>query len=136
MATMLDSCVYLDVFGRDPKWFGWSSWAMAEAANRGRIILNPVIYAEISVQFPKIESLEALLTPEVFEYLPVPKEAAFLAGKCFMKYRQRGGTRSLPLPDFFIGAHAAVNGLNLFTRDVRRFKEYFPRLRLISPDSE
>lgn len=131
--VMIDSCVYLDVFSRDLRWFEWSSAALASAADSGSIILNSIIYSEISIRFDRIEELEALLPPDVFEFQPIPREAAFLAGKCFLKYRHRGGRKSLPLPDFFIGAHAAVAGIPLVTRDVERFRDYFPGLRLVCP---
>lgn len=133
MSVMVDSCVFLDVFSRDPRWFEWSSNALADAADAGGIVLNPVIYSEISMRFDRIEDLEVLLPSSIFEYQPTPREAAFLAGKCFLEYRRRGGRRSLPLPDFFIGAHAAVARLPLVTRDPRRFREYFPRLQLVHP---
>jgi predicted nucleic acid-binding protein len=133
MSVMVDSCVYLDVFTRDERWFEWSYRKLAGAANTGKIVVNPVIYAEISVRFAKIEPLETYLTPDIFEYRPIPREAAFLAGKCFMKYRGRGGLKSAPLPDFFIGAHAAIEKLPLITRDPKRFREHFPSLRLIQP---
>ncbi|MCX5769538.1 MAG: type II toxin-antitoxin system VapC family toxin [Candidatus Hydrogenedentes bacterium] len=133
MPMMVDSCVFLDVFSQDARWFGWSSNALAEAADAGTIVLNPVIYSEISMRFDRIEDLEMLLPSSIFEYQPIPREAAFLAGKCFLEYRRRGGRRSLPLPDFFIGAHAAVEHLVLVTRDVTRFREYFPGLQLVHP---
>ncbi len=133
MSVMVDSCVFLDLFTRDPKWFDWSSRAVVQAANEGTIILNPVIYAEISIRFERIEDLERLLPADVFEYRPIPREAAFLAGKCFLEYRRRGGGKSLPLPDFFIGAHAAVAKLDLVTRDTKRFGDYFPSVKLICP---
>lgn len=133
MPVMVDSCVFLDVFSQDARWFGWSSNALAEAADAGTIVLNPVIYSEISMRFDRIEDLEMLLPSSIFEYEPIPREAAFLAGKCFLEYRRRGGRRSLPLPDFFIGAHAAVDRLVLVTRDVARFREYFPGLQLVHP---
>lgn len=136
MSVMMDSCVFLDIFSRDACWYDWSSQALAAAADKGKIVLNPVIYGEISVRFEKIETLDALLPPDVFEYQPLPREAAFLAGKCFMKYRHRGGQKSAPLPDFFIGAHAAVAGLPLITRDPQRFRDYFPGLNLICPEQE
>jgi len=133
MSVMVDSCVFLDVFSKDPRWFEWSSRALAGAANAGSIVLNSAIYAEISIQFDRIEELESLLPPDVFEYHAVPREAAFLAGKCFMKYRRRGGKKSRPLPDFLIGAHASVAGLPLITRDTKRLRDYFPKLQLICP---
>ncbi|MBW7866507.1 MAG: type II toxin-antitoxin system VapC family toxin [Candidatus Hydrogenedens sp.] len=133
MPAMADSCVYLDIFTRDPVWHEWSAAALADAANRGSIVINPVIYSEISIRFGQIEELEALLSPDIFEYQPIPREAAFLAGKCFLQYRRSGGRKTLPLPDFFIGAHAAVAGLELITRDPCRFRKCFPGLTLVCP---
>lgn len=133
MAVLVDSCVYLDVFTNDPVWFAWSSRAMTEALDSGNVIINPVIYAEITVRFDRIETLESLLPPAMFEYHPIPREAAFLAGKVFLQYRRRGGQKSLPLPVFFIGAHAAVANLDIITRDAHRFSSYFPTVNLICP---
>ena len=134
MAIMLDSCIYLDVFTQDPRWFPWSSQVVADAADSGTIVLNSVIYSEISVRFKRIEEVEDLLPPVVFEYRTIPKEAAFLAGKCFAQYRRSGGPRLQPLPDFFIGAHAAVENLALVTRDPARFRKHFPSVMLITPE--
>ena len=133
MTVMLDSCVYLDIFTRDKRWFAWSAKALSNAANRGNIVINPIIYAEISIRFERIEELEQVLPPDVFDYRPIPREAAFLAGKIFLQYRARSGAKPLPLPDFFIGAHAAIENLTLITRDVKRFKTYFPSLNILSP---
>lgn len=133
MATMVDSCVLLDIFTEDAHWLTWSAGALADAADRGEIILNPVIYAEVSIGFDRIEELESLLPADVFACQPIPREAAFLAGQCFLKYRRRGEARTASLPDFFIGAHALVAGLPLITRDAKRFKDYFPTLNLIAP---
>jgi len=133
MTAMADSCVLLDVFTQDPTWFEWSSAALSRQADRGTIVINPIIYAEVSVRFERIEELESLLAPDVFEYRPIPKEAAFLAAKCFLRYRRRGGSKALPLPDFLIGAHAAVEKLPLITRDVARFRTYYPSVELICP---
>jgi len=133
MGVMVDSCVLLDIFTEDLRWVDWSSAALAGQADRGMLVLNPVIYAEVSIRFDRIEELESLLPPDVFSCDPIPREAAFLAGKCFLKYRQRGGAKTTPLPDFFIGAHALVAGMSLVTRDVRRFADYFPALDLIAP---
>lgn len=130
---MVDSCVYLDIFTQDRTWYQWSSGAIEDAVGSDVVVLNPVIYAEISIRFSRIEELEAQLPGDVFQFWEVPKEAAFLAGKCHLKYRQRGGQKWSPLPDFFIGAHATVEDLKLVTRDPRRFKEYFPKLKLICP---
>jgi len=133
MPVMLDSCVYLDIFTRDKHWYAWSSEALSSAANKGTIVINPIIYAEISIRFERIEELEQVLPPDVFDYRPISREAAFLAGKIFLKYRTRGGAKIFPLPDFFIGAHAAIENLLLITRDAKRFKTYFPCLNILSP---
>lgn len=133
-AILLDSNVLLDVMSRDAEWFGWSSDAIARAAEHHRLVINPVIYGEISIGFAKIEELDAAAPREMFDREALPFEAAFLAGKCFVEYRRRGGSRKAPLPDFFIGAHAALAGYQLLTRDTRRYRSYFPKLRLIGPD--
>ncbi|MFP4500905.1 MAG: type II toxin-antitoxin system VapC family toxin [Candidatus Hydrogenedentota bacterium] len=133
MPVMVDSCVYLDIFTQDATWFAWSAKALADAADQGVVVMNPVIYAEISIRFERIEELEELLPQDFIEYRSIPREAAFLAGKSFVKYRRRGGHKSNPLPDFFIGAHAAVAQLSLITRDPMRFRRYFPSIALICP---
>ncbi len=134
--AMVDSCVLLDVLTEDPDWFAWSSETLAAAADRGVLVINPIIYAEVSIGFERIEDLEAVL-PESFVVLqPIPREAAFLAGKVFLQYRRRGGTRTAPLPDFLIGAHAAVADMPLVTRDTARFRSYFPSVELIEPGRE
>ena len=131
--AMVDSCVLLDVLTDDPDWFAWSSEALAATADRGLLVINPIIYAEVSIGFKRIEDLEAVL-PESFVVLqPIPREAAFLAGKVFLRYRRRGGIRSAPLPDFLIGAHAAVANMPLVTRDTARFRSYLPGVELIEP---
>lgn len=131
--VLVDSNVLLDVLEEDPRWHEWSSTQLQKAADRCSLIINPVIYAEISVGFQRIEELEEVLPVDFFQRLPLPWEAAFLAGKCFIRYRKLGGTKSSPLPDFFIGAHAAVSGLTLLTRDATRYRTYFPSLKLITP---
>ena len=110
-----------------------SSSALSHHGNVGSLTINPVIYAEVSVRFGTIEELAEVLPAEVFEYRPIPPEASFLAGKCFMQYGRRGGKKTLPLPDFLIGAHAAVEKLPLLTRDAGRFRDYFPSVELICP---
>ena len=132
-ALLVDSNVLLDVLTEDPRWFPWSAETLARLANETLLAINPIIYAEVSIRFATIEGLEEALTPGSFERLPLPWEAAFLAGKCFLKYRKRGGLRGSPLPDFYIGAHAAVAGMTLLTRDATRYRTYFPKLRLIAP---
>lgn len=133
MDVLVDSNVLLDVLEDDPVWYAWSAEQLAASAEQGALIINPIIYAEVSVGFERIEDLEAVLSADAFERRPVPYEAAFLAGKCFVAYRRAGGVRRSPLPDFFIGAHAAVEGLTLLTRDATRYQTYFPRLKLIAP---
>lgn len=131
--VLVDSNVLLDVLEEDPAWYNWSSTQLQQAADRCALIINPIIYAEVSVGFQRIEELEAVLSPEFFQRRPLPWEAAFLAGKCFIRYRKLGGNKISPLPDFFIGAHAAVSGLTLLTRDAARYRTYFPTLKLITP---
>jgi len=133
MAVFVDSCVLLDLLTEDPQWFPWSAAAFEKAADDGPLVINTIVYAEISVGFERIEEVEAALTVGGFELRPIPREASFLAGKAFLRYRRAGGAKQLPLPDFFIGAHAAVENLPLLTRDTRRFRNHFPTLRLISP---
>jgi len=111
----------------------WSSETLARCADEGLLIINPIIYAEVSVGFERIEELDAALPRDHFHRLPLPWEGAFLAGKCSLAYRRADGQRRSPLPDFYIGAHAAVAGLGLLTRDATRYATYFPRLRLITP---
>jgi predicted nucleic acid-binding protein len=132
-AILVDSNVILDTLTEDATWFQWSSNALAEAAENATLVINPIIYAEVSIRFERIEELEETLPPSYFRRDVLPWEAGFLAGKCFVAYRRRGGLRHAPLPDFYIGAHAAVSGMTLLTRDAARYKTYFPRVRLISP---
>jgi predicted nucleic acid-binding protein len=122
----------LDLFTEDPRWGEWSETALADAFDRGATVINPIIYAEVSISFERIEDLEQALPPAL-EREALPWEAAFLAGKCFLEYRRSGGERRSPLPDFYIGAHAAVTGRALLTRDPARYRSLFPRLGLISP---
>lgn len=131
--VLVDSNVLLDLLENDATWYDWSAGKLQEAADSSLLIINPVIYAEISVGFQRIEELEAVMQPDLFQRRPLPWEAAFLAGKCFARYRKLGGIRRSPLPDFFIGAHAAVEGLTLLTRDASRYRTYFPTVSLIAP---
>src|SRR5579883_2862827 len=132
-AVLVDANVLLDVMTEDARWLAWSTEAIERTADRCRLVINPVIYAEVSIRYSRIEDLEAALPRTMFDREPIPYEAAFLAGKAFLAYRRRGGTKSSPLPDFFIGAHAAVAGYSLITRDAARYRTYFPRLSLIAP---
>ena len=132
MATVLiDANVLIDVATDDPAWADWSAAALERAGQGGRLVIDPVVYAEVSVAFDRIEDLDALLPGDVFHREALPWEAAFLAGKAFLAYRCRGGTEEAPLPDFYIGAHAAVRGYRLLTRDRGRFATYFPTVLLI-----
>jgi len=131
--TLVDSNVILDVLTEDADWFDWSASMLAGAARAGHLCLNPIIYAEVSARFERIEELDDALPDRYYRRLPLPWPAAFLAGQCFVLYRRRGGARRSPLPDFYVGAHAAVSELTLLTRDARRYREYFPTLRIIGP---
>ena len=130
--VLVDSNVLLDLFTDDRVWAAWSEARLAEAFDAGHVVINPIIYAEISVAFEGVETLEAAL-PEQLGREALPWEAAFLAGKCLVDYRRRKGTRRSPLPDFYIGAHAAVTGRALLTRDANRYRTLLPALALISP---
>ena len=132
-AVLVDSNVILDIFTEDATWYSWSADELGRCADEATLAINPVIYSEVSLRFETIEELEEALPAESFERLSLPWEAAFLAGKCFVKYRSRGGAKRAPLPDFYIGAHAAVGDMTLLTRDPRRYRTYFPKLRVISP---
>jgi len=133
VSVLVDSSVILDIVTDDQEWIDWSSAMVQQASETGRLAINPIIYAEVSSRFDSIEAVEAAVPRDHFERLPLPWDAAFLAGKAFVQYRRRGGTKTSPLPDFFIGAHAAVAGLTLLTRDPRIYRTYFPKLRIISP---
>ena|ERR1035441_2926705 len=132
--TLVDNNVLFDVLERDRAWFGWSSKALSEAIDRGGAAINQVIYAEVSIGFSSIENLTETLDEAGLLRLDLPWEAGFLAGKSFRKYKRSGGLRRSPLPDFFIGAHAAVGGMALLTRDPSRYRTYFPRLEIIAPE--
>ncbi|HTY43310.1 MAG TPA: type II toxin-antitoxin system VapC family toxin [Thermoanaerobaculia bacterium] len=130
--VLVDSNVLLDVVTEDPRWFAWSSEALARCAEEATLVVNPIIFAEVSIGFDRIEEVDELLE-EVVERAPLPWEAAFLAGKAFVRYRKLGGRGSSTLPDFYIGAHAAVAGMALLTRDAARYRTYFPGVRVIAP---
>jgi hypothetical protein len=131
--VLVDSNVLLDVITRDERWGGWSAQALESHAEDSWLAINPVIYAEVSIGFAAIEDMERALPGDLILRLPLPWEAAFLAGKCFLRYRRAGGPRRSPLPDFFIGAHAAVEKMPLLTRDPARYRAYFPTVKLICP---
>jgi predicted nucleic acid-binding protein len=128
---LVDSNVLIDISARDPKWFDWSAEQLALAMDREDAAINPIIYAEVSAGYASADSLDAAL--EGLQQLHLPYAAAFVAGKAFQEYRRRGGTRMSMLPDFYIGAHAAVEGMALLTRDRVRYASYFPSVKLIAP---
>jgi predicted nucleic acid-binding protein len=133
MSTLVDSNVLLDILDEDAEWMDWSASMLADAARQGPLIINQLIFAEASVTLATVEELEEALPASYFVHEALPWEAAFLAGKAFAAYRRRGGSKRSPLPDFYIGAHAAVAGHTLLTRDPRRYQSYFPRLRIVAP---
>jgi predicted nucleic acid-binding protein len=130
---LVDTNVILDVISNDPQWAAWSQAQLDAASLKSTLIINPVIYAELSIAYERIEELESLVERAGFRLDPVPREALFLAGRVFLQYRKRRGTKTGVLPDFFIGAHAAVAGIPLLTRDTNRYVTYFPSLKLITP---
>ncbi len=130
---LVDSNVILDIFSDDPDWAGWSEMTLNRYSFANTLIINPIIYTELSIGFVRIEELEAAIEVAGFQMMEIPKAALFLAGKVFLQYRKNKGMKSSPLPDFFIGAHASVLGIDLITRDVARYRTYFPTLNLITP---
>lgn len=131
--VLVDSNVILDVFLDDLQWADWSESMLDKYSSQTSLFINGIIYSEISIGFEKIEELEYSIRRAGFQLIEIPKEALFLAGKVFLKYKKRKGAKTTPLPDFFIGAQAAVLGLDLLTRDVSRYKSYFPSVKLITP---
>ena len=131
--VLVDSNVIIDVATWDPVWGEWSAKAIGRLANTAPLVINPIVYAEVSVDFARIEEVERWLPADIYRREPLPYEAAFMAGKCHREYRRRGGAKHSVLADFLVGAHAAVRGYQLLTRDARRLSTYFPRLELIAP---
>ena len=131
--VLVDSNIVLDVFLNDPKWADWSESKLDEYDQFGVLYINSIVYSEISIGFERIEDLESAIAKAGFQMLEIPKEALFLAGKAYLKYKKRKGTKRTPLPDFYIGAQAAVFNLDLITRDVSRYQRYFPTVKLITP---
>lgn len=131
--TMVDSNVLLDVITADPVWLGWSASMLERCANEGDLFINAIIYAEVSIPFERVEDVEAGIPLASVRRIDLTSEAAFLAGKAFLRYKRQGGTRASTLPDFFVGAHAAVTGLRLLTRDASRYRTYFPTVTVIAP---
>ena len=131
--VLVDSNIVLDVFLNDPKWADWSESKLDEYDQFRALYINSIVYSEISIAFERIEDLESAIAKAGFQMLEIPKEASFLAGKAYLKYKKRKGTKRTPLPDFYIGAQAAVLNLDLITRDVSRYQRYFPTVKLITP---
>jgi predicted nucleic acid-binding protein len=131
--TLIDSNVLLDIATNDQTWADWSHDAVERCAEEGLLHINPIVYAEVSLAFDTIEALERALPSALFSRSALPWEAGFLAGRCSRSYRHRGGERRSPLADFYIGAHAAVSGMTLLTRDSTRYRTYFPQLRIVAP---
>jgi predicted nucleic acid-binding protein len=131
--VLVDTNVILDISTGDKRWFEWSAGALERAGDESTLVINPIIYAEVSIAYKRIEDLDLALPPATFRREPLPYEAAFLAGKAFLNYKRRGGRKLRPLPDFYIGAHAAIAGYRLLTRDSARYRTYFPGLQVIAP---
>jgi predicted nucleic acid-binding protein len=129
--TLVDTNVLLDIITQDPIWLSWAETTLRSAAEHSRLAINPIVFAEVSTKFDRIEDADAALVDFVRETLPY--EAGFLAGKAFMAYRKRGGTKRSPMPDFYVGAHAVIGRMPLLTRDPTRYRTYFPALQLIAP---
>jgi predicted nucleic acid-binding protein len=130
---LVDSNIILDVFLDDPNWADWSESKLVKFSSITKLFINPVVYSEVSISFQRIEELEFALNQTGFQMLEIPKEALFLAGKAFLTYRKNKGTKLSPLPDFYIGAQAAILKMDLITRDPSRYRTYFPTVQLITP---
>jgi len=130
---LIDSNVLLDIASENSEWYSWSSEAVETAGNSDDLGINPIIYAEASVRYASPSEFDVAFPEQFFRREPLPYAAAFLAGKAHLAYRNQGGSRVAPLPDFFIGAHAAVAGYQILTRDPRRFRRYFPSVEIIAP---
>jgi predicted nucleic acid-binding protein len=128
-----DSCILLDLFTDDPHWADWSEKILEKYSQTNSLFINSIVYTEVSIGFNRIEELEEAIIQLGIKVLEIPREALFLTGKTFLKYRRNKGTKNSPLPDFFIGAHASVSSFELITRDLSKFKTYFPKVKLIHP---
>jgi predicted nucleic acid-binding protein len=131
--VLIDSCILLDLFTDDPNWANWSENILDHYSQTNTLYINSIVYTELSIGFNKIEELEKAIEQLSIKVLEIPREALFLTGKVFLKYRQNKGTKNVPLPDFFIGAHATVSSFDLITRDIKKFRTYFPQVKLIHP---
>jgi predicted nucleic acid-binding protein len=132
----IDSCILLDLFTDDPIWADWSEKTLGKYAQTNSLYINSIVYTEVSIGFNKIEEVEKAISELDIKVIEIPREALFLAGKVFLKYKRNMGIKKSPLPDFFIGAHATVSQFDLISRDSAKYKTYFPSLKLIHPDSK
>ena len=132
--VFIDSCVLLDLFTDDPIWAEWSESILEKYSQTNTLYINSIVYTEVSIGFKKIEEVEKAITELDIKVLEIPREALFLTGKVYLKYRKNKGTKTSPLPDFFIGAHVTVSNFDLITRDSSKYKAYFPQARLIHPE--
>jgi predicted nucleic acid-binding protein len=134
VVTLVDTCVLLDILTVNDTWSEWSASALADARDQGDLVINPLIYAEVSTGFERVEDVDSAIPVTDFRREPLPYQAGFLAAKAFLTYRRRGGAKTSPLPDFYIGAHASLNRYRLLTRDAARFRTYFPTIELLAPN--
>jgi predicted nucleic acid-binding protein len=134
--TLVDSNVLLDILTRTPDWWRWSLWQLEHAALDGPLAINDVVYAEVSTRYPSVDIVDSIIRDLGIDLMAMPRTALFLAGKAYLRYRAAGGIRTGVLADFFIGAHAEAERLPLLTRDVRRYRSYFPTVSLIAPEPE
>ena len=132
--VFVDSCILLDLFTNDPHWAEWSEKILDQYSQTNTLYINSIVYTEISIGFNKIEEVENAVSELGIKVLEIPREALFLTGKVFLKYRKNKGSKNSPLPDFFIGAHASVSKFNLITRDTSKYKTYFPQVKIIHPE--
>ncbi len=133
---LVDSCVLLDLFTDDPNWADWSENVLERYSQTNTLYINSIVYTEVSIGFDKIEEVDKAISELGIKVLEIPREALFLTGKVFLQYRRNKGTKKSPLPDFFVGAHAAVSQFHLITRDSAKYNTYYPQLKLIDPKSE
>ena len=133
--TLVDANVLIDIFAGDRRWHAWSAHQLVAASQSGELVINPIIYAEVAASFPTQRKLDEALGVDRYKREALPWEAAFNAGRAFLAYRRAGGQKRSPLPDFYIGAHADVQGYHLLTRDSARYRQAFPTLKIISPET-
>ena len=131
---LVDSCVLLDLFTNDENWADWSEATLEKYSQTNTLYINSIVYTEVSIGFDRVEEVESAIEALGVRVLELPREALFLTGKAYLKYRKNKGTKTSPLPDFFIGAHASVSRFGLVTRDMARYKTYFPQVNIIHPD--